>query len=87
MAENTAKRRKLGHPKQGPSLQNGFATTAAASALMDATEEIITDARVDYGKDFEGVDEILRQYKDAIESLDPREPVPVRSLNPTGHWQ
>lgn len=79
MEGNTAKRRKLGHAKSGPSpsLQNGFASTPAASAFIEATEEILNDARVDYGSFFEGVDEILRQFKDAIESLDQQEHVPV----------
>ncbi|KAI0121672.1 Nrap protein [Xylariales sp. AK1849] len=75
MVENSAKRRKLGHPNgRGPSLQNGTSSTSAGSVLIEAAEQLLKDVRV---TGLAGVDDTLRQFKDVIEALEPREPLPV----------
>ncbi|KAK6854726.1 Nucleolar protein 6 [Apiospora arundinis] len=71
MENNSAKRRKLG---SGPFVPVGTSSTPAASAFADATEELLLDVQQDYAKPFEGVDDILRQFKSTIEALEPQEP-------------
>jgi U3 small nucleolar RNA-associated protein 22 len=77
MDPNLAKRRKLGHPSGGPSLQNGIASTPAANAFIEATEELLSEVKVDYTKTFEGVDDTLKSFKETIEALEPHDPLPV----------
>ena len=60
----------------------GTSSTPAASAFADATEELLLDVQQDYARPFEGVDDILRQFKTTIEALEPQEPAVVRFSNP-----
>jgi len=79
MDNNSAKRRKLGG---GPFVPVGTSSTPAASAFADATEELLLDVQQDYARPFEGVDDILRQFKTTIEALEPQEPALVGFANP-----
>ncbi|KAK8131057.1 hypothetical protein PG984_007495 [Apiospora sp. TS-2023a] len=71
MENSSSKRRKLGN---GPFVPVGTSSTPAASAFADATEELLLDVQQDYARPFEGVDDILRQFKSTIESLEPQDP-------------
>lgn len=74
MDSSTAKRRKLSHGGAGSSLQVGTAPTSAASAFVEATQELLDEVRVDYPRVFEGVDQTLFQFKTVIEAIEPHEP-------------
>ncbi|KAK8117248.1 uncharacterized protein PG998_005529 [Apiospora kogelbergensis] len=74
MDNSSAKRRKL---SSGPFVPIGTSSTPAASAFADATEELLLDVQQDYARPFEGVDDILRQFKTTIEALEPQEPAVI----------
>lgn len=80
MDASTAKRRKLSHASGGLALSAGVTSTSTASAFVEATQDLLHDVQLDYGQVFDGVDQTLRQFKDAIEALEPHEPAPVSSL-------
>ena len=46
------------------------------------TDELLKESRLDYEKTFEGVDDLLRRIKAAIESIEPHEPLPVSRAVP-----
>lgn len=82
MEENFAKRRKINHSNDRSIF--GTSSTAAsamgpsgASAFVLETEELLKGVKLDYSKALPGVDDILRQFKDTIESLEPHNPTPV----------
>jgi hypothetical protein len=82
MEASTAKRRKLSHSSGGLALSTGVTSTSAASAFVEATQDLLHDVQLDYAKVFDGVDQTLRQFKDTIEGLDTHEPALVGSVLP-----
>ncbi|KAI5919746.1 nrap protein [Camillea tinctor] len=91
MEENTAKRRKLSHADgdgvtslEDPSAPSISAMGASgASAFVLETEELLRGQRLDYGKTFAGVDDTLRRFKEAIESLEEHAPLPIGDVTST----
>ena len=88
MESSPPKRRKLEHDHGNGSGQNNSAFDSAATAglfrpstFILETEELLKESRVEYGKTFAKADDLLRQLKGAIESIDSHESLPVR-LNP-----
>ncbi|ORY60882.1 Nrap protein [Pseudomassariella vexata] len=76
MESSVAKRRKLGHSGVFP-FPNGTSSSSGASAFVEAAGELLKDVKLDYAKTFDGVDEILRQFKDTIEAIEPHESLPI----------
>ncbi|KAK7757533.1 U3 snoRNP protein [Diatrype stigma] len=86
MEENYSKRRKINHDNDASILDTGSAAASAmgpsgASAFVLETDELLKDAKLDYAKALTGVDNILRQFKDAIEALEPHDPTPINELS------
>lgn len=86
MESNSPKRRKLDHAHGGPTLDSAASSSMGASgsgAFVLETDELLREAKLDYSKEFPGLDQTLRQFKEAIEGLEPYGPVPVRTTIPS----
>lgn len=82
MESNSPKRRKLDHAHGGPTLDSAASSSMGASgsgAFVLETDELLREAKLDYSKAFPGLDQTLRQFKEAIEGLEPYGLVPVRA--------
>lgn len=66
--ESSPKRRKLDHAG------NGF-----ASSFVLQTEELLQETKLDYGETFDGMDSQVHKIREAIDSIEPHDPIPVRS--------
>ncbi|KAJ1324250.1 U3 small nucleolar RNA-associated protein 22 [Microdochium nivale] len=80
MEQTSAKRRKLDHAAGGFSLENATGSgmgAAGATAFIMETEELLKEIRVDYSNTLPGAEDKLRKFKEAIEVLQPHEPVPI----------
>ncbi|KAI0104236.1 Nrap protein [Nemania sp. FL0031] len=80
MESNSPKRRKLDHSHGGPSFESVASSSMGASgssAFVLETDELLKEVKVDYSKAFPGLDHTLRQFKEAIESLEQYGPVPI----------
>ncbi|RYP27144.1 hypothetical protein DL768_011296 [Monosporascus sp. mg162] len=85
MEENFTKRRKINHGNGGSIFEGRSAAASAmgpsgVSAFVLETEELLKEVRPDYPKALPGVDDILRQFKDTIEALEPHDPTPIGEL-------
>ncbi len=83
MESNSPKRRKLGHTPDGPTFETVASSSMGASgssAFVLETDELLREVKLDYAKAFPGLDQTLRQLKDAIEGLEQYGPVPVRIM-------
>ncbi|KAI1498438.1 nrap protein [Biscogniauxia marginata] len=86
MEENNTKRRKLSHtdgvsPLEDPSAPSVSGMGASgASAFVLETEELLRNQRLDYNKSFAGLDDTLRQFKDAVEALEGHAPLPIGNV-------
>lgn len=77
MADNPAKRRKLG-PSGEASLDQAISVAVRQpTTFVLETDELLKESRLDYEKSFEGLDDLLRRIKSSIESIQPHEPLPV----------
>ncbi|KAI1117753.1 Nrap protein [Nemania sp. NC0429] len=88
MEPNSPKRRKLDHAHRGPTLDSAASSSMGASAsgaFVLETDELLSEAKLDYSKAFPGLDQTLRQFKDAIEGLEPYGPVPIAEASST--WE
>lgn len=86
--EASSKRRKLGHSSSGLrhdgliDFESRSSTrVSTASAFVLQTDELLKEARLDYGKALKDVDTHLHRLKEAIEAAAPHDPVPV-----SPHW-
>lgn len=84
MDANPAKRRKTDHSGNGESYAAlPFDASAASAGLFRPstfileTAELLEQSRVDYGKLLHNADELLRNVKTAVESVDTHGPVLV----------
>ncbi|GAP89879.1 putative nrap protein [Rosellinia necatrix] len=80
MESNSPKRRKLEHTSGGPALENLASSSMGASgssAFVLETDELLKEVRMDYAEAFPGLDQTLRLFKEAIDSLDQYGPVPI----------
>ena len=85
--ESSSKRRKLDHSGSGirhdgliDFESRSSARLSTASTFVLQTDELLKEARLDYGKALKDVDSHLHRLKEAIESTVPHEPVPVSPL-------
>ncbi|RWA12554.1 hypothetical protein EKO27_g2569 [Xylaria grammica] len=88
MESNSPKRRKLGHTHEGPTLESGASSSmgvSGSSAFVLETDELLKEVKLDYSKAFPGLDQTLRQFKEAIESLEQYGPVPIDEAS--GSWE
>ncbi|KAI3339325.1 Nrap protein [Ustulina deusta] len=84
MESNSPKRRKLGHTPDGPTFETVASSSMGASgssAFVLETDELLREVKLDYAKAFPGLDQTLRQLKDAIEGLEPYGPVPINEAS------
>jgi U3 small nucleolar RNA-associated protein 22 len=80
MESNSPKRRKLDHGHEGPTFESAASSSMGASgssAFVLETDELLKEVKLDYQNAFPGLDQTLRQFKEAIESLGQYGPVPV----------
>ncbi|KAI0799325.1 Nrap protein [Xylaria sp. FL0064] len=80
MESNSPKRRKLDHTNGGPTFESAASSSMGASgssAFVLETEELLKELKLDYATAFPGLDQTLRQLKEAIESLEQYGPVPI----------
>ncbi|KAI3319896.1 pre-rRNA processing protein utp22 [Xylariaceae sp. AK1471] len=80
MESNSPKRRKLDHGHGGPTFESAASSSMGASgssAFVLETDELLKEVKLDYSKAFPGLDQTLRQFKEAIESLEQYGPVPI----------
>lgn len=85
MESNSPKRRKLDHTHGGPTFESAVSSSMGASgsgAFVLETDELLRESKLDYSKAFPALNETLRQFKEAIEGLEPYGPVPVRTSHP-----
>ncbi|CAM1503781.1 Fc.00g013720.m01.CDS01 [Cosmosporella sp. VM-42] len=82
--ESSSKRRKLGHSGSGLRHEGlidfesrSTARVSTASTFVLQTDELLKEARLDYGKALKDVDTHLHRLKEAIESIVPHDPVPI----------
>lgn len=82
--QSNFKRRKLDHSR--PGLRHdalidfearSSARVSTASTFVLQTDELLKEAKLDYGKALKGVDDHLHRLKEAIGSAAPHDPVPV----------
>ncbi|KAI8627596.1 pre-rRNA processing protein utp22 [Xylariaceae sp. FL1651] len=84
MGSNSPKRRKLDHANGGPTFESQALSTVGASgsdAFGLETEELLKEVKLDYSRAFPGLDQTLRQFKDAIEGLGNYGPVPIQEAS------
>lgn len=80
MEPNSPKRRKLDHAHGGPTFENVASSPMGASGsspFVLETDELLKEVKLDYSKAFPGLDQTLRQLKEAIDGLEQYGPVPV----------
>ncbi|KAI0474968.1 pre-rRNA processing protein utp22 [Xylariaceae sp. FL0804] len=80
METNAPKRRKLGHENGGPGFESTASSSMGASGsstFMLEAEELLKEVRLDYGRAFSGLNDTLRELKDAIEGLEGHGPKPI----------
>ncbi|KAI1294459.1 Nrap protein [Xylaria venustula] len=80
MEPNSPKRRKLDHAHDGPTFETMAASSMGASgssAFVLETDELLKEVKLDYSTAFPGLDQILRQFKEAIDGLEPFGPIPI----------
>ncbi|KAI1428966.1 Nrap protein [Xylaria sp. FL1777] len=80
MESNSPKRRKLDHTHDGPTFETVASSSMGASgssAFVLETDELLREVKLDYATAFPGLDQTLRQFKEAIEGLDQYGPVPI----------
>ncbi|KAH6891012.1 Nrap protein [Thelonectria olida] len=82
--ESSSKRRKIGHSSSGLRHDalidfeaRSSARVSTASTFVLQTDELLKEAKLDYGKALKGVDGYLHRLKEAIDSVDPHDPVPI----------
>ena len=76
-----AKRRKLGHTKDGTdaALESAASTGISRSrAFVLETEELLASVRLDYETALDGADALLHRIKGAVEAIKPHDSLPVR---------
>ncbi|KAF7542819.1 hypothetical protein G7Z17_g11250 [Cylindrodendrum hubeiense] len=78
------KRRKLDHSRPGlrhdaliDFESRSSARVSTASTFVLQTDELLKEAKIDYGKALKGVDDHLHRLKEAIDSAAPHDPVPI----------
>lgn len=82
--ESGSKRRKIDHANSGLR-HNGLidfesrssAQISTASTFVLQTDELLKEARLDYGKALKDVDGQLFRLKTIIDAIEPHEPLPV----------
>lgn len=82
--ESSSKRRKVDHSGSGLR-HNGLidfesrnsARVSTASTFVLQTDELLKEAKVDYPKTLDGVDDQLHRLKGIVDSIAPHEPIPV----------
>ncbi|KAJ8120550.1 hypothetical protein ONZ43_g2768 [Nemania bipapillata] len=80
MESNSPKRRKLDHAHKGPTFETVASSSMGASgssAFVLETDELLKEVKLDYSSTFPGLDQTLRQFKEAIESLEQYGPIPI----------
>ncbi|KAF2971965.1 hypothetical protein GQX73_g1516 [Xylaria multiplex] len=80
MESSSPKRRKLDHAHEGPIFENVASSSMGASgssAFVLETDELLKEVKLDYSKAFPGLDQTLRQFKEAIDGLEQYGPVPI----------
>ncbi|KAI1150406.1 Nrap protein [Nemania diffusa] len=80
MESNSPKRRKMDHTHGGPTFETIVSSSMGASgssAFVLETDELLREVKLDYAKAFPGLDQTLRQFKEAIEGLEQYGPVPI----------
>ncbi|TGJ81270.1 hypothetical protein E0Z10_g7493 [Xylaria hypoxylon] len=88
MESNSPKRRKLDHTHTGPIFESVASSSMGASgssAFVLETDELLKEVKLDYSKAFPGIDQTLRQFKEAIEGLEQYGPVPIDEASAT--WE
>lgn len=87
--ESSSKRRKLGHSSSGLRHDalidfeaRSSARVSTASTFVLQTDELLKEAKLDYGKALNGVDGHLHRLREVVESVEPHEAVPVSCLFP-----
>ncbi|KAI1438048.1 pre-rRNA processing protein utp22 [Xylaria sp. CBS 124048] len=83
MESNSPKRRKLDHDG-APAFESAATASMAnsgSSAFVLETEELLKEVRLDYSTAFPKLDQTLRQFKEAIESLEKYGPVPIHETS------
>ncbi|CAK7222225.1 U3 snoRNP protein [Sporothrix bragantina] len=87
MDSNPAKRRKTDHSAAGEALPFDAAAASAGlfrpSTFILETAELLQQSRVDYGKLLPNAEELLRNVKTVIESVDPHGPVLISKATAT----
>ncbi|KAI0409357.1 Nrap protein [Xylaria palmicola] len=84
MESNSPKRRKLDHANGGPAFESAASSSMGASgssAFVLETDELLKEVKLDYSKAFPGIDQTLRQFKEAIEGLEQYGPVPIEEAS------
>ncbi|KAI1363512.1 Nrap protein [Xylaria arbuscula] len=84
MESSSPKRRKLDHSNGGPAFETAASSSMGASgssAFVLETDELLKEVKLDYSKAFPGLDQTLRQFKDAIEGLEKYGPVPIHEAS------
>ena len=81
MASAPAKRRKLGHARNGAdaALESAASTGISRSrAFVLEAEELLGSVRLDYATALDGADALLHRIKGAVEAIKPHDFLPVR---------
>lgn len=76
----------MDHTHGGPTFETIVSSSMGASgssAFVLETDELLREVKLDYAKAFPGLDQTLRQFKEAIEGLEQYGPVPVCTTGPT----
>ncbi|KAI1130138.1 Nrap protein [Nemania abortiva] len=84
MESNSPKRRKLDHSHRGPTFEAVASSSMGASgssAFVLEADELLKEVKLDYPKAFPGLDQTLRQFKEAIESLEQYGPIPINEAS------
>jgi U3 small nucleolar RNA-associated protein 22 len=92
--ESSSKRRKLDH--SGSGLRHdalidfearSSARVSTASTFVLQTDELLKEAKLDYGKALKHVDANLHRLKEAIDTATPHGPEPVRTIRKVADLQ
>ena len=74
MDSKPAKRRKVDHLGD---IQPIPTVIHHPTTFVLEADELLKEVKLDYGKALRGVDELLHELKNTIESIAPHEPIPV----------
>ncbi|KAI0190724.1 nrap protein [Xylaria flabelliformis] len=88
MESNSPKRRKLDHAHGGSMFENVASSSMGASgssAFVLETDELLKEVKLDYAKAFPGLDQTLRQLKEAIDGLEQYGPIPINKAS--AEWE